>query len=87
MSAPDVTIHGVAEPLNIAIGLLSHVAKTSPEVVLRFLNGLESGSDLVRVENIYFAAPGASHSLLILYPSKLLLDFFAALLAGDCDDL
>lgn len=87
MSTPKITLHAYAKPLSRALKLLAKVAKRDPEAVRVFLGGLQSPSELVRFDNESFAAAGASHSFLVLYPSKLLLDFFAATFASESNDV
>ncbi|MHB0926913.1 MAG: hypothetical protein ACYC1F_10455 [Gallionellaceae bacterium] len=87
MSQSKITLHAYGKPLSQSLKLLAKVAKRSPDSVRAFLDGLESTSELVRIDNESFAAAGASHSFLVFYPSKRLLDFFAATFAGESDDV
>lgn len=68
-----------------AINSLSEVAKTSREVVQRFLDGLDSLSHLVCVYSDVVVAPRAGESRIVLQPSDLLVEFLLAARAGECN--
>lgn len=54
------------------------VAHIPHELVQRFLGGLDSLSQLIRVDTDSFPATGAREIKVILYPSDLLVEFLAA---------
>lgn len=68
------------EPLKAALNSLSKLPK---EVIQGFLNELDSGAQLLLVHSEGFPTVKASEVRVILQPSDLLLEFLAAMRAGD----
>ena len=83
--ASKINVHYYDLPMREALNLLAKIAQQTPDTVRAFLERLDSTSELVRIDNESFAAAGASHSFLVLYPSKPLLDFFSATFASEDD--
>jgi hypothetical protein len=81
MSSEKLTVKIACDtrPLEVALASLSDLANGFDEVVNRFLGGLDSHAQLVRVDEDVGAATGANEVRITLQPSDLLCDFLAAL--------
>lgn len=86
MRAPIVLRIDTA-PLDAALASLSEVAQTSSEVVQRFLDGLDSASQLVGLDSDDVLATGAGDLWVVFQPSDLLVEFLLAARAGECNGL
>lgn len=82
-----VTIHCDAAPFEAALASLSELAERSPELVRRFLDGVDPSTQLVRIETEDMTAPRAGECRTVLHPSDLLAEFLAAARTGDVDGL
>jgi len=82
-----VTVHCDAAPFEAALALLAELAERSPELVRRFLGGLEDSTQLMRVESEGLAATGAGECRTALHPSDLLVEFLSTARTGDLDGL
>ncbi len=74
-------------PFDAAIASLEHVLELAPQVVDRFLSGLDCASQLCRIDAGDGLALGAGEFRIVLQPSDLLRDFLAASLARNVDGL
>lgn len=82
-----LTIHCDAAPIEAAMASLSELAQRSPELVRRFLDGLEDSTQLMRIESEGLPAARAGECRTALHPSDLLVEFLAAARTGDVDGL
>jgi hypothetical protein len=82
-----LTIHCDAAPFEAALASLAELAERSPELVRRFLDGLEDSTQLMRIESEGLTAAGAGECRTALHPSDLLVEFLAAARTGDLDGL
>jgi hypothetical protein len=72
-----------SEPFRLAIASLEHAFQFSPEVVQRFLSGIDSASQLVCIHSGHSSASGAGEVRVSLEPTDLLADFLATFSAGN----
>lgn len=72
-----------SEPLKAALESLAELAEFSGEVVQCFLDGLDSSAQLFRVDCEGFSASGTSELRIAFQPSDLLVEFLAAMRAGN----
>lgn len=86
MSTSDLVIHVDAAPLKEAATLLAEFAQRAPEVVQRFLGGLDGAAQLVRVNGDGLPA-GAGECRVVFEPSDLFVEFLAAGRASERDGL
>ena len=70
------------QPLQAAIRSLEALRQSSPELVKRFLDGIDSSSQLVCIDTDGSATATAGDLWVTFQPSNLLLDFLAAVRAG-----
>ncbi len=75
------------EAFEAALASLTEIAKASPQIIQRFLDGLDSASQLVRVDSDAALAARASERWIKLQPSDLLIEFLATCGAGECNGL
>ncbi|HEX7720144.1 MAG TPA: hypothetical protein VF389_10080 [Woeseiaceae bacterium] len=89
MSQPvmKITLRCNAAPIEAAMASLVELSKRAPELVLAFLNGVDSATELVRIEPDELSAPRAGECLTVLYPSDELAEFLAAARTGEVDGL
>ncbi|WP_317201459.1 hypothetical protein [Janthinobacterium sp.] len=76
-----------AAPIRAAIASLERAAQISPEIVKRFLEGLDNGAQLCRIDRSDALAVRAGELRITLQPSELFRNFLAATLAVDFDGL
>jgi len=74
-----------AQPCLDALKLLAEFGKRSPEVVDRFLDGLDATAQLVRIDCDRIPAAGTSKRWIAFQPSDLLVEFLAASRTGERD--
>lgn len=87
MNSAKITIQADAAPLLAAMQLLAEFAQHSREVVQGFLGGLDSLSQLVRLDSDNASTPGAGECWVVFQPSDLLVEFLLATGTGECDVL
>lgn len=87
MPTLTLTLRCDAEPILAAISSLSELAQRSPELVQRFLDGLDASSELVRVELDGLPASRTGECRTVLHPSNRLAEFLSAAGAGEFDGL
>ena len=63
---------------NRVLTSLEHALEFSPDIVQSFLSGIDSMSQLIRVDTCHCAASGASEVRVSFEPTDLLTDFLAA---------
>lgn len=78
----ELTLHTDITPLTAALDLLAEVAQGSGEVVQRFLDGLDSTAQLVRIDVDVGPAAWTRNDRIVFQPSDLLVEFLAAARAG-----
>ncbi len=85
MSANPVNVHVLADTgrLLVALRLLSEALEGRPQVVDCFLHAIDSGAQLVRVDQDRGSAAQTGQLRVRLEPSDWLLGFLAALGAGN----
>lgn len=86
-SARQLRIQCSAAPLQAALLLLEQALERAPEVVQRFLSGLDSPAQLCRIHADDGLALGAGQFGVALQPSDLLRDFLATGFAWDVEAL
>lgn len=74
-------------PLEAALASLTDLANGSDEVVNRFLSGLDSQAQLVRVDGDVVTGSSANEVRVILQPSDLLCNFLATHAAPNIKDV
>ncbi|NNM70191.1 MAG: hypothetical protein HKM00_09570 [Gallionella sp.] len=87
MNDPTIILTCDTALIDEALDLLSDIAQTSHEVVQGFLGGLDSLSQLVRLDSDNASTPGAGEFRVVLQPSDLLVEFLTAARAGQNDGL
>ena len=85
MIHPILKIHCDLDALDAALQSLSELAEHRTEVVQRFLDGIDSFSELVRIDAESLPALGAGQLRIALQPSDRLVEFLAAVRAGKFD--
>lgn len=74
-----------SRPLEEALASLAKVAERSREIVQRFLDSLDSESQLVRLDSDGALTPRAGEYWIVFQPSDLLVEFLAAARTGERD--
>jgi hypothetical protein len=72
-----------AELLKAALHSLAELAELPGEVVQCFLDGLDPSAQLFRIDCEGFSASGTSELRIAFQPSDLLVEFLAAMRAGN----
>lgn len=85
MAGLQIRVIPDSAPILDALAELSTLAKSFPEAVQRFLDGLLDRSELVRVHSIDGPAEPAGDLRILLEPSDRLREFLAAARAGNID--
>jgi hypothetical protein len=70
-------------PFQAAMRSLKELRQSSPELVERFLDGIDSSSQLVCIDTDGSAAAATGDLWVTFQPSNLLLDFLAAARTGE----
>lgn len=83
----SIEITGDSCRLTAALGSLEKVAEGSPELVRRFLGGIDGAAELVRVDLDGGFAARAGECRVVLEPSELFREFLGAAGAGEFDGL
>lgn len=87
MSALSIKIEANIQPLKDALLSLENISKTSPEIFHRFFCGLDSLSQLVRIDRDRSTAARAGEHWVVFQPSDLLVEFLLATGTGERDVL
>lgn len=87
MSNPTIILKCDTALIDEALDLLSDIAQTSHEVVQGFLGGLNSLSQLVRIDRDRSTAARAGEHWVVFQPSDLLVEFLLATGTGERDVL
>lgn len=87
MAATELSISMDTASMDAALASLAELAQTRRKVVQAFLDGIDSASQLCRVDLDGLSAPFAGEMRVALQPSDLLRDFLLAARTGEADGL
>lgn len=82
-----IELLGDSAPFDAAIASLKHFLKISPQIVKRFLDGIDDAAQLLRIDSDSAPACWTNQLRITFRPSDIFCNFLAACVAGDIAEL